>query len=429
MADLVVVGAGPAGIGAAAEATRAGLGVTLVDAWSAPGGQIHARPAGASFDALPAEVVEGLDVRRLDLRLGQEVWGAFGDGRILGLRDGDRAYEEPATRLVIATGGAERICPFPGWDEPTVISAGGAQRMLKTAGATPAGRVLIAGSGPFLRTVCADLLDAGVNVVGLVESRTRLDLATLATTFARQPRRAREAAGYLRRTRSVPTHHGAHVVRYADGVAHLSDGSVIACDSLLIGAGFRPRSELARLAGCSATASGTIVDEFQRTTRTGIWAAGEVTGIGGALLAASEGRLAGAAAAIEAGATVGSSRIDELRVERAAHRSFAAALWRAWPAMPVLAHADESTTICRCEGVTLGEIRRIASDSSAASGRGAKALLRCGMGPCQGATCGEAVRAATGRGEDLDERWEPRVRPPIAPVTIGALAEMEVSGR
>jgi NADPH-dependent 2,4-dienoyl-CoA reductase/sulfur reductase-like enzyme len=426
MADLVIVGAGPAGLGAAAEATRAGLSVTLIDSWPAPGGQIHAKPAGADLAAMPERVVEGLRPELIEHRLGQEVWASFGDGRTLALRDGEALSELRADALVLATGAAERIAPFPGWDHPAVISAGGAQRMLKTAGALPAGRVAIAGSGPFLRTVAADLAEAGADVVLLAEERSRAELRSLASAFARQPRRAVEAAGYLRRTRRIPTRLGVAVRGFDGDAVALSDGSRVPCDALLVGFGFRPRSELARLAGCRASADGTIVDDFQATTAPGIWAAGETTGIGGAALANVEGRIAGAAAARSAGANVPDATFDRLLAERAAHRRFANALWRAWPTVPVLGGADEATTICRCEEVALGAIRAAVRDAEAASGRAAKALLRCGMGPCQGATCGEAVRAATGRGDDLDERWEPRVRPPLAPVRIGELAEMEV---
>lgn len=429
MADLVIVGAGPAGIGAAAEATQAGLSVILIDAWDEPGGQIYAKSAGSTFSDLPAEVTAGLRLDLVEARFGEEVWGAFDRGRILGLRRGDAAYELRADHLVIATGAAERVCPFPGWDDPAVLSAGGAQRLLKTAGMVPDGRVLIAGSGPFLRTVCADLVEAGAEVVGLLEERQRRQLATLAIAFARQPTRAAEASRYIRRTRQVHVRFGVGVVAYRDGSALLSDGTRVACETLLVGSGFRPRSELARLADCAVTAAGTITNDLQATSNDGIWAAGEVTGIGGALLASVEGRIAGAAAARSCGANITDQHLARLQSDRERHRYFARALWRAWPTADVLGRTDPSTTVCRCESVVLADLRAAMDRTDLASGRAAKALLRCGMGACQGATCGESVRAVTGRGQDLDERWEPRVRPPIAPVTIGALAEMEVIER
>lgn len=423
MPDLVIVGAGPAGLGAAAEATRAGVAVTVIDGWSAPGGQIHAKPDGSGLDAMPPEVVEGLRGELVDLRLGTEVWAAFGDGRTLGVRHGERLEELRADRLVLALGAAERVAPFPGWDHPAAISAGGAQRLLKTAGMVPDGRIALAGSGPFLRTVAADLAEAGADIALVAESRTRRDLRPLAGAFLRAPGRAADALDVLRRTRSLPVRVGTTVRAFDGAAVELGDGTRVACDALLLGFGFRPRTELARLAGCAVTTRGAAVDGGQATSVDGIWAAGETTGVGGAPLANVEGRIAGAMAASALGARISDDLLARLRAQRAAHRRFAAALWRAWPDPPVLGAADDATIVCRCERVDLGSIRA----AGAGSGRAAKALLRCGMGACQGATCGEAVRAATGRGDDLDDRWEPRARPPIAPVTIGQLAEMEVT--
>ena len=154
-------------------------------------------------------------------------------------------------------------------------------------------------------------------------------------------------------------------------------------------------------------------------------AVGEVKGIGGAPLAAAEGWLAGIAAARYLGGRVAadSERVRELQRARQVHARFAATIERIYSPVPVLSAATPETTLCRCEGVTLGDLRRARSLPVPADDlRAAKAELRCGMGACQGAVCTEAIAAVVGaRSGDPDDRRSPRVRPPVMPVSVGAL--------
>jgi NADPH-dependent 2,4-dienoyl-CoA reductase/sulfur reductase-like enzyme len=423
--ELLVVGAGPAGLAAASEATAAGVPTLLVDAADATGGQYYARPPGGGFDdGLPRELTAGARPELLDLRLRTAVWGAFGDAVAL-VCDGRSELVRPAA-VVIATGAIERPLPFPGWDRPGVVAPGALQRLLKVSSVVPEGRIVVSGSGPFLLAVASELRAAGADVHAVVERRTRRQLATLGAAVLVDGARRREALRFGRRLRGVQMRFGAGV-RSADGAGlTLTDGTRIAADVTCVGHGFLSRTELARLLGVAiAPGGGIAVDAGQGTGRAGVFAAGEATGIGGALLAAAEGRMAGRAAARHLGRLDAANHEHDRRLATARdrHSRFARRLALAYPDVPVLDAATPETTICRCEHVTLAALRGAAAlPVPADDPRAAKAELRCGMGSCQGAMCAESVRAATSGPGELAERRLPRARPPLAPITIEEIA-------
>jgi NADPH-dependent 2,4-dienoyl-CoA reductase/sulfur reductase-like enzyme len=394
----------------------------LVDAADSTGGQIYARAPGTTWDAgLPPAVVAGARADLLDVRLGTAAWGAFGDR--VALVTGERTRLTQPAAIVLATGAIERPVPFPGWDRPGVAAPGALQRLLKVAQVVPNGPIVLAGSGPFLFAVGADLRRAGADVRAIVERRTRRQLIGLVPALARRADRLREAAGFGRTLRGVQLRFGVDVVAVDDSTVALSDGSRIEADVVAAGYGFAPRLELARLLGLAVTEGAVAVDASLTTSRTGVFAAGETTGIGGAPLAAIEGRLAGLAAAAFLGRPVDEARRGRLHATRDAHLRFAQALARAYPPVPVLGAATPETTICRCEHISLGALRRSFSQPLATDDpRAAKAELRCAMGACQGVICGEAIRSAIGFAGPEGDRRGPRARPPAMPVTVGAVA-------
>jgi hypothetical protein len=144
------------------------------------------------------------------------------------------------------------------------------------------------------------------------------------------------------------------------------------------------------------------VDLHQQTSISGVYCAGEGTGIGGVDLALAEGRIAGLAAG---GATVQ----PELHAERARWQRFAQRLARAFALRTELRGlATDDTIVCRCEDVCHGELRQHTS------WRSAKLHTRCGMGPCQGRICGGATDVLYG--------WRPgAVRLPLSPAHIGGI--------
>lgn len=205
--DLAVIGAGPAGLAAAVTAAEAGLSVALVDAAERPGGQyfrhvpesFHAARPGALHHGWPefARLRDAVSASgRIDHLAGHRVWTAGGGSpfvihTLVGEREGTRSAIE-ARGLVIATGAYDRSLPFPGWELPGVLTAGGAQALLKGNLVRAGRRVVVAGTGPFLLPVAAGLAAAGAGVAGVYEANALRQAAPL----LRHPGKAIEGAGY-----------------------------------------------------------------------------------------------------------------------------------------------------------------------------------------------------------------------------------------
>ena len=185
------------------------------------------------------------------------------------------------------------------------------------------------------------------------------------------------------------------------------------CDAAAVGYGFTANLELALALGCRPVrgADGGLaveVDADGATSSAGVWAAGEITGVGGSSLAVVEGILAGAAATAAGGGPAAQSARDlaNLRRRRARLRAFADVMHAAhaipagWPAW-----LGEQTLVCRCEEVTFGQLRHTVAELGAGDARTVKSLARPGMGWCQGRTCGypTAVLTANLCGRDVTE--------------------------
>jgi NADPH-dependent 2,4-dienoyl-CoA reductase/sulfur reductase-like enzyme len=407
-AAVVVVGGGPAGLAAACHAAEGGSSTLLLDEGERLGGQIwrhRERPPTAARPWLDRLARSGAKVIP-----GAAVVASRGTGEILVAR-GAAALHVAFRRLVLATGARELFLPFPGWTLPGVVGAGGAQALSKAGASFEGRRVVVAGSGPLLLAVAAALVREGGRVVAVVEQAGFGRLAAFAASLWRHPRRIGEGLGHAARLVGVPYRTGAWV-RTAEGRGRVervivTDGRrerVLGCDVVACGFGLVPNLELARLLGCEAEGSSLIVDEAQQTSTPGVYAAGELVGVGGVDQALVTGAIAGLAAA-------GRAVPPGLRIRRDRERGFAARLGRTFELRAELRSLPRADTIvCRCEDVPWSRIQR------AAQAREARLLSRVGMGPCQGRVCGAALSFLCG--------WEPTaVRPPLSPVNLGVLED------
>ena len=451
--DLAVVGAGPAGLAGVVAAADLGLRCVLLDAGARAGGQYYRHPApslGAArperlhhhwptFTALADRLAAHLATGRVEQLTHHHLWTAEA-GEVWRLHaatgaDGSGRAVLRARAVLLATGAFERQLPFPGWTLPGVIGAGGAQAMLKAGLVLPGRRVVVAGSGPLLLAAAASLTAAGARVPAVVEASGYLGYARRPDVLAAVPGKLGEGVTHgaalarhgvlLRRNSAVVEVHGEDRVTGVT-VARLDSswrpvpgsGRRIACDALAVGHGLVPQIELATELGAATRlvpdgTSALRVDAQQRTSVPGLWAAGEVCGVGGAELALAEGELA--ARSIAGTATAPPAALLGRRRRLRAFADLMAAAHRPGPGWT--GWLREDTEVCRCEEVPVSAIREAVDELGAGDARTVKLLTRAGMGWCQGRMCGTAVACLSGAGEAA-----PDSRPLSCPVQLGELA-------
>jgi len=413
--DVVVVGAGPGGIAAATVAAEAGLRVCLLDDNRTPGGQIW-----RGFRAETAKKnLHGEDFLHWTDRLSRskcEVWCGWQvtDHPSPGFVRVEREAEFRDIvfrRLILATGARERFVPFPGWTLPGVTGLGGLQALVK-AGLKPRDkRIVVAGSGPLLLAIAANLADAGANILAIYEQAPLSKLIRFGFTLAVHPGKLIEGAGYRRKLGNVPYRTGCWVTcaEGSDRVERVfaTNGRkqwAQECDWLACGFHLVPNLELPRLFGCRIVDGYVWVDPLGQSSVQNIACIGELTGIGGVDKALLEGRIAGFAAA---------GRESEIRVLAPGlkrRQAFARRLDHAFaPRDELRTLANPDTLVCRCEDVSYAELRECDS------WRQAKLHARCGMGACQGRICGTAT-------EFLFDWKYAGMRPPVFPAAVSAIA-------
>ncbi|TDV57195.1 NAD(P)/FAD-dependent oxidoreductase [Actinophytocola oryzae] len=436
VADIAVLGAGPAGLAAAVAAHRAGARVTLVDSASRVGGQYWRHRDGAE----PAGLRPFTDVP-LDFRAGHAIWHV--ERTDDGFTTHTSAGEVLSRKVIVATGAYDRQVPFPGWTLPGVFTAGGAQALLKGHGVVAGDRVVVAGTGPFLLPVAAGLARAGARVLGVFEAGSPLGFTRRPAAVLRNPGKLAEGAGYLRvlRKRRIPFHtrqtvvaaHGDDQVRAVtvatlDRDWHVVSHRELECDTVAVGYGFTPQLEIPLQLGCAThlDLDGSLVataDDRQRASVPDVFLAGEVCGIGGVQLSLVEGELAGRHAA-------GAEPDARVLRRRAALRAFAAAMHRTYPVPPGWqTWLADDTLVCRCEEVSAATIRRSIVDLGATDPRAVKLVARPGMGLCQGRVCGYATACLVSRPVTADGLRGMATRPIAQPVTLGELARQHVEER
>lgn len=470
-AQVVVIGGGPAGLAAAVEAARGADSVVLVDAGPRLGGQFWRHGAKDEQPGAPAprwhhgwSTYQALHdgVREATAEGALRVLPSTHVAAVDALDEGGFALHLAATpeagpttpppttlraeSVVLCPGAYDRQLPVPGWTLPGVMAAGGVQAFVKVQERSPGERVLLAGTGPFLLAAAASVLQAGAEVVAVCESGDLTGWVPRGLSGALVPGKGVEGAQYaaLLAKHRVPylprrvvsrilgeDRVGAVEISRADrrgapmpGTARLLED----VDVVGLGWGFVPQAEL--LVQCGAETrldvDGSLVglvDAEQASTVPGLFLAGEITGVTGAVGAVAEGRFAGRAAAARcSGRSAGPSRQE--RLARARHRLFARAMHHAHPAPEGWVDgAEESTVVCRCEEVTLGEITAARERLQAEDPRSLKGVTRAGMGMCQGRICGAAMMCLGSEDDTALEAARAVAKRPLAlPLTVDQLA-------
>ncbi|MHA6669301.1 FAD-dependent oxidoreductase [Homoserinimonas sp. A447] len=464
MTRVLVIGAGPGGLAAARSARAAGADVVLLDSSDSLGGQFWRhlppnRPARkeaqlhhgwSRFQALATELIADPGC---EIVLGAHVWAIDAGERptvhaVLGEPDGhgrERVSFQPDA-IVLATGAHDRTLPFPGWDLPGVFTAGAAQALAKGERLAVGQRVVVAGAGPFLLPVAASLAATGSRVVAVMEANRTAALVRgwLPRAWQLLPAAGKgwELAGYLagHLRHRIPYLLGRTVIA-AHGTTHVESVTTakldrdwvpipgtektIAVDAVCVSHAFTPRLELALAVGCELDADRFVrVDRRQQTTIPNVYAAGELTSIGGVDLALAEGAIAGHYAAGASGTNPALERRRTVFSRFAARIEAAHGIKRGWPAW-----LTAETIVCRCEEVDYGSLCSAAAATDSQSLRSLKLSTRAGLGICQGRICGRTIEhllAQQAPGSALSDGTVSDRRPIAVPIRIGELASAPI---
>ncbi|RMX03510.1 FAD-dependent oxidoreductase [Corticibacter populi] len=455
--DLVVIGAGPAGMAAALAASRGGLSTLLIDEQPAVGGQIYRsitdtdaqreRILGPDYShgaALAREVLEANAAGRLTHWSGTAVWQVAPDKTLHVLRE-SRTQAVRGRAIIVATGAMERPFPVPGWTLPGVMTAGAGQILLKSASLVPSTPVVLAGCGPLLYLLAAQYLRAGVPLRAILDTTAGTDLR-LVLRHARDLLAGWQYVGkglrLLREIKAagVPFFHDVQQLRLEghdrlERVSFTAGGKVqvLDCQLALLHQGVVPNTQISWSLRARHRWDDTQLcwlpecDEWGQLSVPGIHVAGDGAAIGGALVAALQGELAalGAMRGLGAGdAAVIGRRAAELRAQIHHHLAIRPFLNRQYrPRDSYRIPADE-VMVCRCEEVTAGAIREQVTIGCIGPNQ-TKSFSRCGMGPCQGRQCGLTVTEIIAQASGLppQEVGYYRIRPPIKALTLGQLAQ------
>lgn len=457
--DFLVIGAGPAGMAAAATAARLGMSTTLVDEQAAPGGQIYRNVEGRGENSAGvsqmdwergAALAKEFRTSGARYQAGKQVW-QLDKGRDkyrkVYLTDGMSAACISARRVLVATGAMERPVPIPGWTLPGVMTVGAAQILYKTSRWVPHPGTWIAGSGPLLWLFAAQVIEAGGHIDGILDTTPQSNYAHA----------LRYAVGALRNRayldRGMALQHqvrsaGIRVIKDVAALEAKGDGQLVAvryragrhwyehaASMLLLHHGIVPNAHATlslaathrwdRMQRCFAP----MTDRWGNTSVEGYAAAGDCAGIVGAEASALQGRLAAleAARALEVITDMRRNKLAApLRAELARHLPIRPFLDQLFALRASLFAPADDVLVCRCESITARQIRNAVTLGCVGPNQ-MKAFTRCGMGPCQGRMCGLAAAEiiAHARGVNAGEVGVFHVRPPLKPLSLSELAALD----
>ncbi len=449
--DVIVIGGGPAGMGAAIRASSLGLRTALIEQGPGPGGQVY-RPLPSPFSAAGKEhpgdaLRRQLGASEATVFLHHAVWN-LSDGYHVDVIAARGTERVDAPALILATGTHERFVPVKGWTLPGVIGLGAATVLMKSQQILPGRNVVVAGAGPLLLLVAAMILEAGGRVAALVDLNGVIDWTARLPAMLSRPdliwqgsqwwsRLVRAGTPVFRRhtVTEIEGDDSACAVRLAPVDESWSVSATatrtISADAVCIGYGLCPSTEMTRVMNVphrfAPELGGWVpeVDDDYRSENEGLYVVGDAAGVQGAAAAPLSGEVAALSAAHALGRIdrdqLVRARTPLLRELRRASRFGRAMCGLTQVRAGLVADISADTIVCRCEDVT----RRQIDDAVAAGCRDinqVKAVTRCGMGPCQGRMCGDAatsiVALSVGSHEQVGQLT---ARPPFRPVATKAL--------
>ena len=452
--DLVVLGAGPAGVAAANVASKEGAEVVIIDENSSAGGQIYRAPPNEfqpqnSFKSdefregeKQRNILKNSNVKAL---FKHRVWSVSSD-LVVSTVGPNGLSSWHARSLIIANGALERIIPFPGWTIPGVIGLAASTILLKSQYVLPGQSTVVAGCGPLLIAVANGIIKSGGKVSAIIDLNSKSDwIKAFPRLLSRPDQLFKGISWFANIMKAGIKLYGGHAVtntKQVDNVLRISiapinsagsildskNQKIVEGDCLAIGHGLFPSTEITRLLKAKHIYDPLkggwvpLIDDDFRSSIPGVYIAGDATGISGAFSAVQKGRIAGMAAVRDLNVMSSQKYKAKIKSELIIlkkNENFGKAAVRLMKFRPELIQTITSETIvCRCEDVFRSEIDE-AIESGARDLNQLKAWTRCGMGPCQGRTCSEAIEAILASkvgSRELAGQWTGRT--PLRPVPI-----------
>mgnify|MGYP000672897374 CR=1 FL=1 len=454
--DMIVVGAGPAGLSAAIEAAKKGMHVVVYDENAKPGGQlfkqIHKFFGSKEHKAKIRGFHIGEELLAEAAELGVEVVlnaiviGIFPEKEVT-VKVEDHVIHVKGDTILIATGASENMVTFPGWTLPGVLGAGAADVLLKSASMLPEGPVVLCGNGPLILQTVVHLKHFGIPIAGvaLTGSPASLFKAALRMPGALlRPQYLLHGMGM-----GLRTFFGAPCPPAANDISIRRDGETLTVDftsfgkrkslqgtAVLLHEGVVPETRITRLARCRHAWNPrqrywhAETDVWGKTNVCGIRVAGDSAGVRGADAAIASGEAVALDICRELGALTLETR-DRL-AKAALFRLYRCDAMQPFmetffaPSPSALLPADDAV-VCRCEELTAGELRRTI-EAGCYSPDGLKSQARPGMGTCQGRMCSAAVAEMIAHAHGLPIETLPpyHAQPPLFPLPLEELASMSI---
>lgn len=445
--NIIVVGAGPAGVRAAQRLAQAGVKVVLVDEAPRVGGQIYRQPPpGAERDPedlYGSEASKAVAIHNclkgfgdlIDYRPATLVWNIFKENVYLKSASGEEKI--PYDRLLLATGAFDRVIPVPGWTLLGVFTLGAAQIALKAQGVAIGNQVALIGAGPLLPLVASQYLKAGAEVAAVIDVTPFSAKVAAFWNMLAKPEIVFRGLKYLNEIRKhkVPVVYGARDLKIegehnVTAVAWVSPGGKpqrVECDAVGVSFGLRSETQLADLAGCEfefdAVLRQWLPKKFSRgrTTQEAVYVAGDCAGIGGADVAELQGELAAYAILEDLAVSYNEARLLYVEKELRQYGRFRVGMERAYPFPEhLLDSIPDDEMICRCEGIKLGSLKEVNMRASPHDVNRQKAFSRVGLGRCQGRVCGMAAAEILSRlsGTPIESAGRLRGQLPVKPIAF-----------